>query len=178
MSLKAASDGMSITMAGVAAKIKEKITKKGDRMAFVDMEDLKGTVEVICFPDCYAKAADLLSGDEPVLVKGTVDKDERGIKIKATAVEPLTGAAQARTSRLRLRLEATGLTREKMVLLRQALAKHPGACRVSLHLSVPGKGEAVLALPGQYRVEAAPALFDQVNELFGHPVVEPVLSGD
>ena len=176
--LKAAGDGMSITMAGVAAKVKEKITKKGDRMAFVDMEDLKGTVEVICFPDCYAKASPYLNGEEPLLVKGTVDKDERGIKIKATSIEPLTGAAQARTSRLRLRIEATGLTREKMVLLRQALAKYPGACRVSLHLNVPGKGEAVLALPGQYRVEAAPALFDQVNELFGHPVVEPVLNGD
>ena len=176
--LKAASDGMSVTMAGVAAKVKEKITKKGDRMAFVDMEDLKGTVEVICFPDCYAKASPYLNGEEPLLVKGTVDKDERGIKIKATSVEPLTGAAQARTSRLRLRIEATGLTREKMVLLRQALAKYPGACRVSLHLNVPGKGEAVLALPGQYRVEAAPALFDQVNELFGHQVVEPVLNGD
>ena len=112
------------------------------------------------------------------MVKGTIDKDERGIKLKATSIEPLTGAAQARTSRLRLRIEATGLTREKMVLLRQALAKYPGACRVSLHLNVPGKGEAVLALPGQYRVEAAPALFDQVNELFGHPVVEPVLNGD
>ncbi|MBU1157255.1 MAG: DNA polymerase III subunit alpha [Proteobacteria bacterium] len=178
VSLKAASDGMSITMAGVAAKVKEKITKKGDRMAFVDMEDLKGTVEVICFPDCYAKAAPFLNGEEPLLIKGTVDKDERGVKLKATSVEPLSGAAQARTSRLRLRIEATGLTREKMVLLRQALAKYPGACRVSLHLNVPGKGEAVLALPGQYRVEAAPALFDQVNELFGHPVVEPVLNGD
>ncbi|MBU1275141.1 MAG: DNA polymerase III subunit alpha [Proteobacteria bacterium] len=178
VSLKAASDGMSVTVAGVAAKVKEKITKKGDRMAFVDLEDLKGTVEVICFPDCYAKAAPYLGGEEPLLVKGTVDKDERGVKLKATSVEPLSGAAQARTSRLRLRLEATGLTREKMVLLRQTLAKHPGACRVSLHLNVPGKGEAVLALPGQYRVEAAPALFDQVNELFGHPVVEPVLSGD
>lgn len=178
VSLKAAGDGMSITLAGVAAKVKEKITRKGDRMAFVDIEDLKGTVEVICFPDCYAKAAPYLNGEEPLLIKGTVDKDERGVKIKATSVEPLSGAAQARTSRLRLRLEATGLTHEKMVLLRQTLARHPGACRVSLHLNVPGKGEAVLALPGQYRVDAAPALFDQVNELFGHPVVEPVLEGD
>jgi DNA polymerase-3 subunit alpha len=178
VAIKAASDGMSVTLAGVAAKVKEKVTKKGDRMAFVDLEDLKGTVEVICFPDCFAKAAEHLTGDEPLLVKGVVDKDERGVKIKATSVEPLSGAAAARTTRLRLRLEATGLTREKLVLLRQTLAKHPGACRVSLHLKVPGKGEAVLALPGQYRVAAEPELFDAVNQLFGHPVVEPVLAGD
>ena len=163
---------------GVVVKVKQKITKKGNRMAFAVIEDLKGTVEVICFPDFYAKAEVYLSGDEPLLVKGTVDKDERGVKIKATAVEPLSGATQARTCRLRLRLETTGLTYEKIVLLRQALAKHPGACRVSLHLKVPGKGEAVLALPGQYRVAADPSLIDAVNQLFGYRVVEPVLAGD
>ncbi len=178
VALKAASDGMSVTLAGVAAKVKQKITKKGDRMAFVDLEDLKGTVEVICFPDCFAKAEEHLNGDEPLLVKGTVDKDERGVKLKATSVEPLSGAAQTRTTRLRLRLEAPGLTREQLVLLRQTLDKHPGPCRVSLHLRVPGKGEAVLMLPGQYRVAAEPALIDSVNQLFGHPVVEPVLAGD
>ena len=178
VALKAASDGMSVTLAGVAAAMKQKVTKKGDRMAFVTLEDLKGTVEVICFPDCFAKAEEHLSGDEPLLVKGTVDKDERGVKVKATSVEPLTTAAQTRTTRLRLRVEATGLTHEKLVLLRQTLAKHPGACRVSLHLRVPGKGVAVLALPGQYRVAADPALIDAVNQLFGHPVVEPVLAGD
>ncbi|MCF8032700.1 MAG: DNA polymerase III subunit alpha [Desulfarculaceae bacterium] len=178
VALKAASDGMSVTLAGVAAAVKQKVTKKGDRMAFVSLEDLKGTVEVICFPDCFAKAEEHLSGDEPLLVKGTVDKDERGVKVKATSVEPLSSASQTRTTRLRLKLEATGLTREKLVLLRQELDKHPGACRVSLHLRVPGKGVATLALPGQYRVAADPKLIDAVNQLFGHPVVEPVLAGD
>ncbi|MCB2228486.1 MAG: DNA polymerase III subunit alpha [Desulfarculaceae bacterium] len=178
VALKAASDGMTVTLAGVAAALKQKVTKKGDRMAFVSLEDLKGTVEVICFPDCFAKAEEFLKGDEPLLVKGTVDKDERGVKVKATSVEPLSSAAQTRTTRLRLKLEATGLTREKLVLLRQTLDKHPGTCRVSLHLKVPGKGTATLVLPGQYRVAADPALIDSVNQLFGHPVVEPVLAGD
>ena len=64
------------------------------------------------------------------------------------------------------------------MLLRQTLSQHRGKCRVSLHLQVPGKGAAILALPDQYRVDPSPELMDQVNALFGHPVVEPVLSGD
>jgi DNA polymerase-3 subunit alpha len=113
-----------------------------------------------------------------VLVKGVVDKDERGVKIKATQIAPLDEAAHTMTARLRLRVEATGFTREAMVQLRQTLEKHKGSCRVSLHLKVPGKGEAILALPDHYRVAPSPEFTDAVNGLFGHPVVEPVLTNE
>ncbi len=178
LSVRAASDGMTVHLAGVAAKIKEKVTKKGDRMAFVDLEDLKGTVELICFPDCYGEAEGHIKSDQPLMIKGTVDKDERGVKVKASRIEPLNQAARSMTNRLRLKVEAPGLTREQLVLLRQTLSQHRGKCRVSLHLKVPGKGAAILALPDQYRVDPSPELMDQVNALFGQPVVEPVLSGD
>ena len=178
VTLQAAADNMTVRLAGLPTEVKEKVTKKGDRMAFVRLEDLKGSVELIVFPDCYAEAAAHLSGDTPVLVKATVDKDERGVKLKATKVLPLDDAAQHMTARLRVVLDAPGLDREKLVLLRQTLQKFPGACRVSLHLCVPGKGDAVLALPGPYRVEPSPALVEQVNGLFGHNVVEVVLAGD
>ena len=178
VSLMAATDGMTVRLAGLPTEIKEKVTKKGDRMAFVRLEDLKGSVEMVVFPDCYAEAAACLSAETPVLVKAVVDKDERGVKLRATKVLRLEEASQGLTSRLRLLLESPGLTREKLVLLRQTLRKFPGSCRVSLHLSVPGKGEAVLALPGPYRVDPSPALLEEVNNLFGRNVVEVVLAGD
>ncbi len=176
VTVQGADDQMTVRLAGLATEVKEKVTKKGDRMAFVRLEDLKGSLEVVVFPDCYAEGGRHLSGDQPVLVTGTVDKDERGVKIKATKIVPLEQAARGMTTRLRLKLEATGLTRERLVDLKQTLERFPGSCRVSLHLSVPGKGEAVLALPGQYRVNPAPELMEQVNQLFGHGVVEPVLA--
>ena len=178
VALQAASDNMSVRVAGLPTEKKEKITKKGDRMAFVRLEDLKGSVETIVFPDCFAEGGQWLSGDVPIMVTGTVDRDERGVKLKATKIIPLDQAANAMTTRLRLRLMATGLTRDKLVLLRQTLSQHPGSCRVSLHLTVPGKGEAVLALPPQYRVAPDPELVEAVNQLFGHGVVEPVLGGE
>ncbi len=178
VTLQAASDGMTVRLAGLPTEVKEKLTKRGERMAFVRLEDLKGSVELIVFPDCYAQAAPALAAEQPVLVKGVVDKDERGVKLKASRIVPLEQAAQTLTTRLRLRLDATGLTREKLVRLKQALMRHPGSCRVSLHLRVPGKGEAVLALPNRYRVEPSAALVEEVDAMFGHGVVEPVLAGD
>jgi DNA polymerase-3 subunit alpha len=173
-----AADGMTVRLAGLPTEIKEKITKKGDRMAFVRLEDLVGSLEMIVFPDCYAEGGQWLRDETPVLVTGTLDKDERGVKLKATKILPLEMANQTMTTRLRLKLEATGLTRDTLVMLRQTLSQHPGTCRVSLHLNVPGKGEAVLMLPAQYRVDPVPELMEQVNQLFGHGVVEPVLAGE
>jgi len=178
VTMTSASDGMTVRLAGLAAEVKEKTTKRGDRMAFVRLEDAKGSVEVIVFPDCYAEAAPVLAGDRPVLIKGTVDKDERATKLKATTILPLDEAAQAMTAQLRLKLQAPGLTRETLVQLRQSLSRHPGQCRVTLYLAVPGAGEAVLALPRQYHVEPSAALTEEINALFGHPVVEPVLASD
>ncbi|MBI5522552.1 MAG: DNA polymerase III subunit alpha [Desulfarculus sp.] len=178
VTVASASDGMTVRLAGLPTEVKEKVTKKGDRMAFVRLEDLKGSLEMVVFPDCFADGSRYLNGETPVLVTGTVDKDERGVKIKATKILPLDQATQTMTTRLRLKLEATGLTRDRLVLLRQTLCQYPGSCRVSLHLNVPGKGEAVLMLPAQYRVDPAPELMEQVNRLFGHGVVEPVLAGE
>jgi len=178
VSIQAAGDGMNVRLAGLPTEIKEKITKKGDRMAFVRLEDLKGSLEMVVFPDCYSASSAFLRAETPVLVKGVVDKDERGVKIKAVQIAPLDQAAHAMTARLRLKLEATGLTRESLVALRQTLEKHKGQCRVTLHLNVPGKGEAVLALPEQYRVEPSPDFTEAVNGLFGHSVVEPVLANE
>jgi len=178
VALQSASDNMTVRVAGLPTEKKEKITKKGDRMAFVRLEDLKGSVETIVFPDCFAEGGHLLGGDAPILVTGSVDRDERGVKLKATKIIALDQAANAMTTRLRLRLSAIGLTRDQLVRLRQTLSQHPGSCRVSLHLTVPGKGEAVLALPPQYRVAPDPELVEAVNQLFGHGVVEPVLGGE
>ncbi|CAO0820194.1 DNA polymerase III subunit alpha [Desulfarculales bacterium] len=172
-----AGDGTTVRLAGLPTEIKEKVTKKGDRMAFVRLEDLQGSLEMIVFPDCYAEGGHWLRAETPVLVTGTLDKDERGVKLKASKILPLEQAAQTMTTRLRLKLETTGLTRDKLVMLRQTLSQFPGTCRISLHLNVPSKGEAVLMLPAQYRVDPIPELIEQINRLFGHAVVEPVLAG-
>jgi DNA polymerase-3 subunit alpha len=171
-----ASDGMNVRVAGLPTDIKEKIDKKGRRMAFVRLEDLTGSLEVIVFPDCYAESAQWIAAEEPVMVEASVDRDERSVKLKANKILPLSQAAQSMTNALRLKVGAAGLTRDKLVMLRQTLERHRGQCRVYLHLRVPGKGVAVLALPRQYCVKPDAELVEQVNDLFGHNVVDPVIS--
>ncbi|MBQ0078489.1 MAG: DNA polymerase III subunit alpha [Eubacterium sp.] len=69
-------DGMKAKMAGIITAKKNLITKSNKMMAFVDMEDLYGNVEVVVFPNVYEKCADLIKEDSIIGVSGTINFKE------------------------------------------------------------------------------------------------------
>src|SRR5262249_34198584 len=81
--------GFDIAIGGLVSSLRVMRTKKGDLMGIVLLEDWEGVVEVLVFPDTYAKVQKLLDIDAPILVKGKLDNDEANIKILATDVYPI-----------------------------------------------------------------------------------------
>lgn len=75
-------DGDRVCICGVITKRSNKMTRKGDHMAFLDLEDRTGEIEVIVFPNVLANTGHLLSAEYVVCIKGTVTlKDEDSPKI-------------------------------------------------------------------------------------------------
>lgn len=65
-----------IQISGVITRIQKIVTKKGDQMAFIDVEDTTGSVEVLVFPTMFQKFKDLIVEEKILLIKGKVsDKD-------------------------------------------------------------------------------------------------------
>jgi DNA polymerase III subunit alpha len=82
--------GDFIVACGVLKSMREITTKKGDKMAFVQLEDYQSKAELIVFPKVYAQVADALKKYTIFLVKGVVDMaDEKLCKIKANEIIPL-----------------------------------------------------------------------------------------
>jgi len=71
-----AQDGDTVTLGGMIAGITRKTTKTNTTMAFLTLEDLLGTVEIIVFPRDYEKYRNILTEDAKVLVKGRVSAEE------------------------------------------------------------------------------------------------------
>lgn len=71
---------------GQVKSIREIMTKKGDRMAFVQLEDLSGNAELIVFPKVFSKVQDLLVSGAILLVSGELDRTVSGCKIKVNSV--------------------------------------------------------------------------------------------
>jgi len=70
--------GQKVVIAGVVAWVRPHTTKNGNPMAFVHLEDLRGSIEVIVFPGVYEKTHELWQEDKILVVKGRVDTSGRG----------------------------------------------------------------------------------------------------
>ncbi len=59
---------------GLITSVREMMTKKGDRMAFVRIEDFSGATDVVVFPDAYAEFKQFILPEACVAIKGKVSK--------------------------------------------------------------------------------------------------------
>ncbi|MDY6038306.1 MAG: DNA polymerase III subunit alpha [Eubacterium sp.] len=71
-------DGEEVILAGLIVSRRTLITKKGQMMAFAQLEDLYGGVELIVFPNTFEKCSDLIEQDQIVVVSGRADISENG----------------------------------------------------------------------------------------------------
>ena len=69
-------DASKVTIGGMIAEKKIKYTKNDKIMAFLNVEDLVGNIEVIVFPRDYERAADKLVEDAKVFIEGRVSAEE------------------------------------------------------------------------------------------------------
>ncbi len=70
--LAAVHDGAYVTIGGMIAEKTVKTTRTNQMMAFLTLEDLAGSVEVLVFPRDYEKKRDMLVKDEKVFIRGRV----------------------------------------------------------------------------------------------------------
>jgi DNA polymerase III subunit alpha len=171
-SVREKKDGTEATLCGMLSIVKELTTRKGDRMAFLSLEDREGIIEVISFSETFLQAQPLIAKDEPSVVIGKVQHDEKGSKILAERILTLEEAQVQTVDSVRIRLQSERLDRDALTRLRHLLLDHPGDCKTFLHLSVSGKGEAVIALSSKLQVKPTQSFFEEMRQHFGTNCVE------
>ncbi|MCC6639061.1 DNA polymerase III subunit alpha, partial [Candidatus Falkowbacteria bacterium] len=78
-----------IRVAGIVTAMKKIVTKKGDLMMFVTLEDNKGLMEVIVFPSVYAQTAHIWQENTMVIVSGTASAKDETTKVLCNEVKIL-----------------------------------------------------------------------------------------
>ena len=146
-------NGAEVNICGLVSGLKEIVTKKGDRMAFLTLEDMKGFVEVILFPEVFKAASPCLRGGDPLLVKGILDLTEEHIKIKATEVHSLPEVTLSPPKPLHLRIPISSLAASQLTDLRDIIVANRGASKVLLHFLGGNNREIVVALSDRYTVD-------------------------
>jgi DNA polymerase III subunit alpha len=164
-------NGVEVTICGLVSTLKEIVTKKGDRMAFLTLEDLKGFVEVILFPEVFRNASPYLQGADPLLVRGVLDITEDHVKIKGTEIRPLSAAVPPSVKTLHLKIPFPSLTPSRLSDLKELISANKGAYRVLLHFINGKNPETVITLPDHYTVNPSPDFQFHVKTLFKSPLV-------
>jgi DNA polymerase-3 subunit alpha len=161
------SDGREVKLCGIITTVKSMLTKKGDRMAYLTLEDLQGVVEVIVFPDLYKNAADLIVPERLVRVTGIVDRGDKGTKIRGSKIEPLADVQAQTIKRVHIRLKGHPDVMEQLPRLREVFLRHPGPTTVSLTLRMDPTLEAETAPLPQLTVTPSERFVEDVEEVLG-----------
>ena len=170
-SLNERTDKEEVTLCGIINNLKMLTTKKGDRMAFATLEDLNGFAEMVVFPEAYTQAADLLTSEEPLLVRGTVDVGEDANKVLVNEILSLKDVKERLTRVVHFRLTTPGLDDRQLRSLKDIMTRYRGDCESQIHLVIPNRSETVIRLPEGLRIQACDEMMDDVEKLFGYNVV-------
>ncbi|MBN2140425.1 MAG: DNA polymerase III subunit alpha [Desulfovibrionaceae bacterium] len=163
-------DGALVRVAAVVTGIKIHTTKNGDKMAFCQIEDLSGTGEATMLPNTFAAARELLDRDQPLIIKGSVDKREvpgmdngpARAKLLADNVSLLAEDQARSTEPVELALTEDMCAGHCLERLKDLLAAHPGQAPVNLRLEL-AESVCRLRLGPEYQVWPGPEFWKAVG---------------
>ena len=153
---------------GLVVEVQKGISKKsGKPYAMVLLEDLEGTVQILCLNENYDKFINLLVPKKALLITGEVNLGEDKPKIFPVEIIALEDALQVYTRQVHLRLQMAHLTPKDLEGARELAATHPGKCPLFLCLKWPGGEVMFVEAHEKYRVKPSLDLQMAVNERFG-----------
>ncbi len=171
LSIKELKDGQAVRIGGTVKAVKTIMTRRGEQMAFVTLEDMQGVVEITVFSSIYAEVREVLFEDNPIIVQATVQKEEKAVKLLAETIVKMDRAEETWTANIHLNLDISHTDREALIKLHDALQRHSGSCRAFIHLNEPEKSETIIALPDALRLRAGSELNREVKRALGYQAV-------
>jgi len=172
-----------VRLALIVTATKEHYTKKGDKMAFLTVEDLTGSGEMTLFPDIWKDAKPLVEADEPLLVTAEVDgrnavpaaasdDDEeqppKVAKLLAKTVGRLADALSSTNEPVVLDLPGNALDEAGLARLEGLARAHPGQTPLQVRVLLP-ECDCHLQLGKDHCVFVSPEFWRAVDDWLGRP---------
>jgi DNA polymerase-3 subunit alpha len=162
-------DGEEVQVGGILRNIKKIQTRsKAEIMAYCMLEDADGSIEVIIFPQLYRGSVPILQKDALLLVKGTVDKTEKGIKIVSTDITRLD-ELETKKARVEIMFRYPQSDSSSLKRLRSALSNCKG--KYPLYLRFFLKDAEALIYTGM-KISPDDEIISRVEEIVGKGMVE------
>jgi DNA polymerase-3 subunit alpha len=158
-----------VHVGGIISSYRPLKTKKGDRMGAFVLEDAQGSMEVVVFPEAFARHGHLVENGRLVVVRGRFERDEESSRLQANELFALESLRERLSRSVRIRMH-DDCTREKLEALWDLLAANQGDRPVAIELEVVRGGRRLRVcanVQSQIRVRPSPQLLSAVEQLCG-----------
>jgi DNA polymerase-3 subunit alpha len=158
----------TVTLAGVLTSLRVRPSKKGDLWATGNLEDMRGSVELLVFPQALQELRDLLKPDVALLIKGRVRHEENARpKVVVSEARLLAGEMNGAKAELLIRVNLAEASETLVEDLEKLLAAYPGENPVVFELIRPGDLRARLRPRRARGVKAETELLARLREICG-----------
>ena len=162
-------NGSTARACGVVSAVKKKIDKRGNTMAFVELEDFSGKADCIVFSDAYGKYQQYLRPDAMVMVVGKGEVNGELLKILVNEVDPMETVREKFTKSIILSINVNAIQEQTITELRALMEKSKGNC--SCYFNVVQEGTNKMYHTRKYTVEPSDAFVGEARRILGPQAV-------
>jgi DNA polymerase III subunit alpha len=139
-SLKETDVNGDVSIVGLVNAYKEITTKRGDRMAVITLEDIKGIVEIVVFPDLLSRNFSTIKSEKPLIVVGSIERSEDNVtRMRAKTIGLLEDSIRDFEKVVWIRLDCQVVKKEELKKLRDVLSSIRGDSKVQLEFNMDGR---------------------------------------
>ncbi|OPX86603.1 MAG: DNA polymerase III subunit alpha [Pelotomaculum sp. PtaB.Bin104] len=157
-------DDSDVILGGLITGVKQINTRKGDLMAFLTVEDLTGTVEVVVFPRTFISNRQSIVVDGVVLLKGRISGSDEVVKVICEELSFLESHLDGEVH-LKLDSASSPLLDQVQIILSNFKGKAP----VFFHFE---RENIVYKTGSEYWVDLAGPVVKRLTDLLGQSKVE------
>ncbi len=163
-------NGEEITVAGIVVAMRSMRSRKGGRWGILTFQDMTGVLEVLAFPESFARLEAVFKSNAPLVLKGRVNVEEAGTRLAVMDARKLEDMGQRPPGVMRVRVNLGAMDAGVLDELKELFTNKPGSCSVAFDLVSP-EG-AVATLRADQRVRADQELVREVCRLCGDNAVQ------
>ncbi len=165
--INSAGDQNSVILGVMISKVRTRQTKRGDIMAFLDVEDSTGSTEVVVFPKTFAEEREQMVEDAILLIHGTTEEREESVQVRADKVLPLDQAFERLGKRLGVTFSAEDTDENELFKFKEILRRNRGEVPVSLIFSNASGARWVVRTNSELSVRPSNTMLEDLKDLVG-----------
>lgn len=165
--LPTSSDKQRVVVAVMIQGVRTRQTKKGDTMAFLQIEDTSGATEAIVFPKTYRSQIESIQDGAVVLIRGETEVRDEEVRVRAQDIIPFEEAYERLGRRIGVAFSVENSSEDLLFRIKDLVGRNPGKVPLSLVFDAPDGQRWIVRTNEKLAVNLTNQLLDELKAVVG-----------